>query len=68
MQIVDDFCEDLENDEIKFNLKDVKLVGSNCSYNYNDRSDLDIHLVMETNSLHCPDNLYPLLYSAYRSI
>lgn len=23
---------------------------------------------METNSLHCPDNLYPLLYSAYRSI
>lgn len=68
MQIVKDFCDDLENDEIKFNLKDVKLVGSNCSYNYNDKSDLDIHLVMDTKSLKCPDNLYPLLYSAYRSI
>lgn len=68
MAIVDDFCNDLKENEIKFNLKDVKLVGSNCSYNYNDNSDLDVHLVMETNSLHCPDDLYPLLYSAYRSI
>lgn len=68
LQIVKDFCDDLTNDEIKFNLKDVKLVGSNCSYNYNDKSDLDIHLVMDTKSLKCPDNLYPLLYSAYRSI
>lgn len=68
MTIVDDFCHDLENDEIKFKLKDVKLVGSNCSYNYNDKSDLDVHLVMDTKSLSCPDNLYPLLYSAYRSL
>ena len=68
MQIVDDFLKGLKNDEIKFNLTDIKLVGSNCSYNYNKDSDLDVHLVMETGSLHCPDNLYPLLYSAYRSL
>ena len=68
MEIVNDFLKGLADDEIKFNLKDVKLVGSNCSYNYNDLSDLDIHLVADTKSLECPDNLYPLLYSAYRSI
>lgn len=68
MDIVDDFCGGLAKDDIKFKLKDIRLVGSNCSYNYNDKSDLDIHLVMDTQSLHCPDNLYPLLYSSYRSI
>lgn len=47
MQIVDDFCKSLSEDEIKFNLKDVKLVGSNCSYNYNKDSDLDVHLVFD---------------------
>lgn len=68
MQIADKFVETLVEDEIAFNLLDVKLVGSNCSYNYTEYSDLDVHLVADTASLHCPDNLYPLLYSAYRSI
>lgn len=66
--IVDDFLEGLAENEIKINVTDIKLVGSNCSYNYNDKSDLDIHIIADTDSLECPDNLYPLLYSAYRSI
>ena len=66
--IVKEFTDYLERDEIKFNIVDIRLVGSNCSYNYNDSSDLDIHIVMDTDSLQCPDNLYPLLYSAYRSL
>lgn len=68
MEIVNDFTTGLENDGIKFIIKDIKLVGSNCSYNYNDKSDLDLHIVMDTDSLECPDDLYPLLYSAYRSL
>ena len=68
LRIVDDFVSKLKEDEIKLELKDIKLVGSNCSYNYTDKSDLDIHLVADTETLECPDNLYPLLYSAYRSI
>lgn len=66
--IVKDFLDGLKDDGIKFNVEDVKLVGSNCSYNYNKDSDLDVHIVMDTDSLECPDDLYPLLYSAYRSI
>ncbi len=68
LEIAKEFTDGLEQDEIKFNLKDIKLVGSNCSYNYNPNSDIDLHLEMETKSLKCPDNLYPLIYSAYRSL
>ena len=68
LEIVKDFTDGLEEDEIKFKIKDIVLVGSNCSYNYNDKSDLDIHIRMDTDSLECPDNLYPLLYGAYRSL
>lgn len=68
LQIVNEFKEGLEEDEIKFNIKDVIIVGSNASYNYNKDSDLDVHIVVDTKSLKCPDNLYPKLYGAYRSI
>ena len=68
LEIVKEFTDGLEEDEIKFKIDDIVLVGSNCSYNYNDKSDLDIHIRMDTDSLECPDDLYPLLYSAYRSL
>jgi hypothetical protein len=31
-------------------LKDITLSGSNASYNYNDLSDIDLHLVVDTNT------------------
>lgn len=68
LEIAKEFTDGLKEDGIKFDLKDIRLVGSNCSYNYTDKSDLDVHLIMDTDSLECPDDLYPLLYSAYRSL
>ena len=68
LEIVKEFTDGLEEDEIKFKIKDIIICGSNCSYNYNEMSDLDVHIRMDTKSLECPDNLYPLLYSAYRSL
>ena len=67
-KIANTFMEELANDGIKFTLKDIILLGSNVSYNYTKDSDLDIHLVADSSGLHCPDDLYPLLYSAYRSM
>ena len=67
-KIVDTFIKELHEDGVKFNLKDIILVGSNVSYNYTKDSDLDIHIIADSNGLECPDDLYPLLYSAYRSI
>lgn len=68
LEIVDEFKKGLEEDGVKINIKDIIIVGSNASYNYNDQSDVDVHIRVDTKSLDCPDNLYPLLYSAYRSI
>lgn len=45
--IVKDFCDGLDDNEVKYKLADVRLVGSNCSYNYTDKSDLDIHIVFD---------------------
>lgn len=67
-EIVNTFLDTLEEDGIKIIPDDVILIGSNAGYNYNENSDLDIHIVANTEDLDCPDNLYPLLYSAYRSM
>lgn len=68
LEIVDEFVDDLTSDEVDFNIEDIILIGSNVSYNYTKDSDLDIHLVANTKSLNCPDNIISALYSAYRSL
>lgn len=67
-EIVDVFLESLAEDDIKIKVDDIILVGSNVSYNYTKDSDLDIHIIADVTQLDCPDNLYPLLYGAYKSL
>lgn len=45
--IVKEFCSGLDDNEVKYKLDDVKLVGSNCSFNYTGKSDLDVHIVFD---------------------
>ena len=66
--IADLFIEELSEQDIKFKLKDIILLGSNVSYNYTKDSDLYVHLIADSKNLKCPDDLYPLLYGAYVSI
>ena len=68
LEIVDRFLEQLEEDEIKIEVEDIKIVGSNCSYNYTKDSDLDIHVVANTKKLESEANLYPILYDKYKSL
>lgn len=67
-KIAQAFVDDLKEDEIKFDLKDIVLLGSNVSYNYTKDSDLDIHLIADSKALECPEQLTDKLYGAYRSI
>ena len=67
-KIVNQFVEDLKTDGVKIEVKDVILVGSNVSYNYTKDSDLDIHIVADSESLDCNPEIYTLLYGAYRSL
>lgn len=68
LEITDKFLEQLKEDEIKIEVEDIKLVGSNCSYNYTKDSDLDIHIVANTEKLGSESNLYPILYDKYKSL
>ena len=67
-KIVNQFVEDLKTDGVKIEVKDVILVGSNVSYNYTKDSDLDIHIVADSEFLDCNPEVYTLLYGAYRSL
>lgn len=68
LKIVETFKKQLRDDEIKIIIEDIKIVGSNCSYNYSKDSDLDIHIVSNTEKLKNEDNLYPIIYDNYKSI
>ena len=66
--VVDLFIQELEEEGVRFDLKDILLIGSNVNYNYTKDSDLDVHIIADSTHLDCPHNLYPLLYSAFRSM
>ena len=68
LEIVDLFLKLLEEDEVKIDIKDIIFTGSNASYNYTKDSDIDLHIIADTSNFECPDNLYPKLYNAYKSL
>lgn len=49
LEIAKDFTNGLDEDEIKYKLTDIKLVGSNASYNFTKDSDIDLHLLFDLN-------------------
>ena len=67
LRIAKEFVSGVEEDDVAINVTDIKLVGSNCSYNYNQDSDIDLHIVAETKSLNDPNDLYPVVYNLYKS-
>ena len=67
LRIAKEFVSGVEEDDVAINVADIKLVGSNCSYNYNQDSDIDLHIVAETKSLNDPNDLYPVVYNLYKS-
>lgn len=67
--IVNEFIKNLQEDDINIQIDDILLVGSNCSYNYTKDSDLDIHILANSDALRdCDQNIVSKLYSAYRTI
>ena len=46
------------------NILDAEIVGSNASYNYTPQSDLDLHLVVNMESLSCDPELFQLACNA----
>lgn len=67
--IVNEFIKNLQEDNINIQVDDIILIGSNCAYNYTKDSDLDIHILANSDALKdCDQNIVSKLYSAYRTI
>ena len=66
--IINEFLKILAEEDIKINVRDVILTGSNASYNYTKDSDIDLHVIAETKSLNDQADIYAKLYRAYGRI
>lgn len=64
LDIADAFLDDLKEDKIDIQVKDIRLLGSNANYNYTDKSDLDLHIVAEIDQ----DKYEQQLYNCYKTI
>ncbi len=62
LEIVDEFLGSI-SDDINIKILDIRLLGSNASYNYTDHSDLDLHIVVNFENIcrECPEILQQLL-------
>jgi hypothetical protein len=67
IEIVDAFVEQLKDDNIDLVVDDIYLIGSNANYNYNDQSDLDIHIIADE-SADCTSEHLPIIYNAYKRL
>lgn len=61
LEIVDAF---LDYTQIKEDVKvsDIRVVGSNASYNYNENSDLDVHIVTDLSKISKPETIAQLYF------
>lgn len=66
-EIVNEFLIELEENEIPIHILDVHLVGSNASYNYTDKSDLDVHIIANLEDVTCDSYVLNLLYGYFKS-
>lgn len=47
LEIADNFVENVHEDELDLEVKDIVLIGSNANYNYTKDSDLDVHIIVK---------------------
>lgn len=53
--------------EIPLNIVDVEIVGSNASYNYNDTSDIDLHIIVNDEFNYIDKNILQQLYNSKKA-
>jgi predicted nucleotidyltransferase len=60
------FIDQVKDDEIQIDLKDIVIVGSNVNYNYTKDSDIDLHIIVDSTNIE-PEKLYAKIYDLERS-
>ena len=53
--------------DIDFPVLDIRLVGSSASFNYTDKSDIDVHIITNYDYLDCNETVVGMLFDALKS-
>lgn len=59
--------EFLEQIELPLNVVDIEIVGSNASYNYNDKSDIDLHIIVNSELSYLDAEILQQLYNSKKN-
>ena len=65
--IIDIVSEFMDSLIIPVEILDVRVVGSNASYNYTEHSDLDVHIISNLELVGSPTEIVQALYNSERS-
>ena len=67
LEIADKFVENLKENDVPLKVVDYWVVGSNAAYNYNDQSDIDVHIIVNMEDIDAPSNILTILYNYAKS-
>ena len=67
-EIVQKFDDNLKENDVELNVKDICIIGSNANYNYSPDSDVDLHIVADTSVYPDQEDLAMKVYLAYKSL
>ena len=68
LEIVDEFLNNLKEQNIEIKVDDILMVGSNANYTYTKDSDIDLHVIANTKNMKYEMEIANALYSAYRTL
>lgn len=64
LEIADTFINGLD---FPINIADIRFLGSNASYNYNDKSDIDLHIISNFDLVNIDKDMLQTLYNACKN-
>lgn len=64
LEIANTFIEGLD---YPLNVADIRFLGSNASYNYNDNSDIDLHIISNFDLAYVDKDILQILYNASKN-
>ena len=67
-EIVQKFDDNLKENDVELDVKDICIIGSNANYNYTPDSDVDIHIIADTSVYPDQEDLAMKVYLAYKSL
>jgi len=67
-EIVQKFDNNLKENDVELDVKDITIIGSNANYNYSPDSDVDIHIIADTSVYPDQEDLAMKVYLAYKSL